>query len=483
MRRQLPRKTPAFVSSDASSLPTTSCTAGREKPGRFRRVRVPLGLQLGLVVVSVMLATAAPFADDWPEFRGVGRRGVWNETGILDRFPDGGLKVMWRVPVNAGYSGPVVAGGRVFLTDFVAVAGPARGTERMLCFDEKTGKLLWKQEWDARYGSFVNTNGPHATPTVDGDRVYALGTAGTLLAMSVATGEVLWRKDFVKDSRADLPTYGFSSAPIVDGDRLIAFLGHTPDAKVFAFDKMTGKEIWRAIGTQGEIGTSQPLLIEAGGARQLIVWDTTTVNSLNPVTGATYWTQPYRSRSAINFAMAQSGARLLMSTFEEGSLMLELDQERPGARVLWKGHGTSEIDTDKLHSSISTPIIDGDYIYGICSYGQLRALDARTGERIWESRAATVERVRWASGQLVQHGNRVFITNDRGELILAHLTPAGYEEISRTPLIKPTSDPRGRFRKLGAVYWSHPAYANKHVYARSDEELIAVTLAADDYRP
>ena len=180
--------------------------------------------------------------------------------------------------------------------------------------------------------------------------------------------------------------------------------------------------------------------------------------------------------------MAHSGARLLMSTFEDGPLMLELDQQRPGARMLWKGQSASEIDTDKLHSSLSTPIIAGDYIYGICSYGQLRALDARTGERIWESQAATVERARWTSAQLVQHGDRVFISNDRGELILARLTPAGYQEISRAPLIKPTSDPRGRFRKLGAVYWSHPAYANKHIYARNDEELIAVTLAADDYR-
>ena len=445
-----------------------------------RKLRGPLRLQLGLVVVSVLISAAGPLADDWPEFRGAGRRGAWKETGILDRFPKGGLKVLWRAPVKAGYSGPVVAAGRVFLTDFVPIKG-LRGTERLLCLDEKTGKLLWKHEWDAFYGPFANTNGPHATPTVDGDRVYALGTAGTLLAMNAVTGEVLWRKDFVKDFHADFATYGFSSAPIVDGDRLIAFISHTPDAKVFAFDKMTGKEIWRALGTEAEIGTSQPLLIEAGGARQLIVWDMASVTSLNPVTGATYWAQPFRS--GINFAMVHSGARLLISTFEEGPLMLELDQERPGARVLWKGHGTSEISTDKLHASISTPIIDGDYIYGICSYGQLRALDARTGERIWESQAATVERVRWTSAQLVQHGDRVFITNDRGELILARLTPTGYQEISRSPLIKPTSDPRGRFRKLGAVYWSHPAYANKHIYARNDEELIAVTLGADDYRP
>src|SRR5712692_9306281 len=113
MRRQLPRNMPGFVSSDASCSPTRSCMTGRQAAGRLRKVRVPLRLQLGLIVVSMLLAAATPFADDWPEFRGAGRRGVWNETGILDRFSDGGLKVLWRAPVRAGYSGPVVAGGRV----------------------------------------------------------------------------------------------------------------------------------------------------------------------------------------------------------------------------------------------------------------------------------------------------------------------------------------------------------------------------------
>src|SRR5205823_2198442 len=158
MNRQSPMKMPAFVSSDASSSPMKSCMPGRGTAGRLRRGRGPLRVQLGLVVVSMLLAVAAPLADDWPEYRGAGRRGVWNETGILERFPEGGLKVLWRAPVKAGYSGPVVAGGRVFVTDFVSVAGP-RGTERILCFDEKTGTLLWKQEWAASYGPFVNTNG------------------------------------------------------------------------------------------------------------------------------------------------------------------------------------------------------------------------------------------------------------------------------------------------------------------------------------
>src|SRR5687767_11068486 len=92
--------------------------------GRPRRFFPVDAWTLCLLLAGVVLATAALSADDWPEFRGSGRRGVWNETGIVDRLPDSGLKVLWRVPIKAGYSGPAVAGGRVFLTDFSRTAGP-----------------------------------------------------------------------------------------------------------------------------------------------------------------------------------------------------------------------------------------------------------------------------------------------------------------------------------------------------------------------
>jgi outer membrane protein assembly factor BamB len=226
---------------------------------------------------------------------------------------------------------------------------------------------------------------------------------------------------------------------------------------------------------------AQPVIITAGGTRQLIIWYPGAVASLNPETGAVLWKQPYKIGGSMTVALpVKHDSQLFFTTFYDGPLMLTLDGKKPGATVRWKGKSDSEIQTDGLHAVIATPVILGDYIYGICSYGQLRALDARTGERLWETQAVTVERARWASAQLVRNGDRVFITNDRGELILARLSPKGYEEISRTPLLKPTTDPRGR-RKLGAVNWSSPAYANRRLYARNDEELIAVSLAADDY--
>ncbi len=423
-------------------------------------------------------------ADDWPEFRGEGRLGIWRETGLLETFPTDGLKVRWRQPIKAGYAGPAVADGRVFATDWEPTNG-MRGVERALAFDEDTGEVLWSQAWEADYAGIQWEIGPGATPTVDGDRVYVLGRTGTLSALAVETGEILWRKQYGEDYGVNRMQWGFdwgfASAPLVDGDRLICFVGGAPDARVVAFDKITGEEVWRALPSEGDLGVAQPIIIEAGGARQLIVWNPEEVASLDPETGAIYWRQPYVVGGAMTVAApVQVGAQLFFTTFYDGPMMLTLNQDRPGATIALKGSSNSEIRTEGLHGVQATPIIDGGYIYGICSYGQLRCLNAETGERIWETQDATVERRRWVSGFMVRNGNRVLLNNDRGELVIARLSPSGYDEVSRTHLIAPTSDPGNR-RELRYVNWVHPAYANKHIYTRNDEEIISLTMDVNDY--
>jgi outer membrane protein assembly factor BamB len=433
------------------------------------------------IAVFLIAAVAAGRAEDWPEIRGKGRLGVWNETGILEKFPEGGLKVLWRTPLNAGYSGPSVASGRVFVMDFIAKTRLS-GTERAVALDEKTGKILWTRDWPVDYRGMSYGIGPRATPTVDADRVYFAGADGKLFCLAAATGEVIWKKDFVADYGADRAKWGwdwgFSSAPLVDGNRLIAMVGGHPDAKVVAFDKMTGKEIWRALSSESELGVAQPIIITAGGARQLIVWYPGAVVSLDPASGKPYWEQPYKVGASMTVPTpVQSGSLLFFTNFYDGPLMLELDSAKPAARVLWKGKSDNEIQTDGLHGVITTPVIIGDHIYGLCSYGQFRCLLARTGQRIWETQAVTKERVRWAQGLIVRHGERLFINNDRGELIIVKPLPDGYQEIGRTHLLKPTSPPGNR-RELVNVNWSHPAYANRHIYARNDEEIICASLSA-----
>lgn len=437
-------------------------------------------MRISCLVLGSILLAALPtglVAEDWSQWRGNDRLGVWKESGILQTFPEGGLQAAWRTPIGKGYSGPAVAGGRVFITEFEAIDRNT-GTERAVALDEQTGEILWKQDWPVDYTEIDYDLGPRATPTVDGDRVYVVGAVGDLLCLDVETGDVIWSVNFTEDFGAVVPVWGMVGHPLVDGDRLIALVGGRPDAKVVAFDKRTGREVWRAISDGGEPGYAPPTLIEAGGVPQLIIWHSAAVTALNPTTGERLWEQPF----VPNFSMAIatpvfSAHGLLVSCFYNGARMYRLGDDRPSAELLWRGNSDSEIATDGLHTVVTTPVVDGDYIYGIGSYGQLRALDARTGERIWETQALTVEKARWASAQIVRHEDRYFINNDRGELVIAKLTPEGYEEIDRTDVMKPTQ-PLGRRREKGAVHWTHPAYANRHMVIRNDEEIVRYSLEA-----
>src|SRR5262249_50254860 len=279
---------------------------------------------LGAGTCFSLVGVASSRAADWPEFRGTGRRGLWNETGILEKFPETGLKALWRTPIKNGYTGPSVSDGRVFATDFSPGVGK-RGVERALAFDEKTGRILWMHEWPTDYAGVSWAYGPRATPTVDGGRVYVAGGAGHLFALDVKTGAVLWQKQLIKDYGGQLSTWGYASAPLVDGDRVICLVGGEPDARVMAFDKTTGREIWRALPVTGDSGVTQPTLITVGATRQLIMWDPSEVVSLDPVTGKVYWRQPFKVHATMTVATpVQSGSLLFLTTFYNGPLMLRL---------------------------------------------------------------------------------------------------------------------------------------------------------------
>jgi outer membrane protein assembly factor BamB len=437
--------------------------------------------------LAAWLALVSAHAADWPQWLGPQRDGVWRETGILETFPPGGLTVRWRTPIGAGYAGPAVVADRVYVTDRVmapsannpsAGGAPRRaGFERVLCLSAVDGRVLWQHEYECAY-RLSYPAGPRTTPLVHQGKVYTLGAEGHLLCLEAASGKVVWSRDFKRDYQAKTPMWGFSSHPLVEGQKLICLAGGEGSV-VVALDKDTGKEIWRALSA-AEPGYGPPMIYEAGGRRQLIVWHPEALNSLDPETGKTYWTQPFSARAGMTIATPRKlGDRLLVSCFYNGSLMMRLDPNRPAATLLWRGRSNSERNTDGLHAVMCTPWLEGGYIYGVCSYGQLRCLKADTGERVWETFAATTGReVRWANAFIVKCGDRFFLPNESGELVLAKLTPQGYQEIGRAHLLEPTNRDCGR-----PVVWSHPAFANRCLYARNDRELICVSLAAEGPRP
>ncbi len=440
----------------------------------------------GAALGGTLLAGAGA-AEDWPAWRGALGDAVWREEGILERFPSDGLTVRWRTPIKEGYAGPAVAGGKVFVGDFERHQGSRGidGVERLLALDQETGEVLWIRSWEVNYSLIMGSyaDGPRAVPTVDGDLVYTVGAAGHLMSLRTDTGEIAWQKHYTRDYDVGVPIFGFSSAPIVNGDLLIAIVGGEPDALVVAFDKRTGREVWRALETNSEPGYAQPTIVEAAGRRQLLIWHPLAISSLDPDSGALLWNFPYEARDTLSVATpVVENDRLFLTQFYGGALMLALD-DRPGVTELWrfKGHTEMPKDTEALHSLITTPIFKGETVYGIDSYGELRALDALTGERLWTD-LTMARQGRWGSAFVVENNDRWIVFNDLGELIFCRFERDGYHEIDRTQLIEPTTSAGYGPRRLfdTKVNWAHPAFAAGHVFIRNDKEILSASLESAD---
>jgi outer membrane protein assembly factor BamB len=424
--------------------------------GRFQ------GTQWCIIFALSLLSVAAARAEDWPQFRGPNRDGVWHETGILQTFPTGGLKVRWRNRVGVGWSSPVVAEGRVFVTD--ALLRKPSVKERILCFDEATGKPLWTYAYDVTYSEWVwvpsQRSGPTATPIVEAGKVYALGANGHVHCLDARTGWVIWERDLGREYQ--ILVQQCRPSPVIEGNLLIVFTGAKPDASVISADRVTGKEVWKALNDP--VSNRSPIVVEAAGKRQLIVWTDESVASLNPATGKTWWRKPMVTshNDSIATPVVQKN-RLLIS-----GLMLILDEDQPGASIVWpEARGASR----RVLSNTSTPMLQGDYVYSARSSGELVCLDARTGQRLWQTDTVT-DLKRGASIHLTPNGDAVFLFTDRGDLICAQLTPQGYRQISRAHLLEPTSP-----LDDSKCAWSPPAYANRCVFARNDEELVCASLA------
>lgn len=423
------------------------------------------------LMMALALADQPARADDWPQWRGERRDGIWRETGIVERFTSTTLTARWRAPVGPGYSGPTVAGGRVYLMD--RQEKPAE-LERILCFDEATGKPLWAVPYPCHYVKVGYPLGPRASVTIDGGRAYALGTMGHLHCLDAATGKILWQHDTFTEYKIGVPIWGIAAAPLVDGGQVIVNVGGAGGACIIAFDCASGKERWRALDDHASY--SAPIITRQNGRRVLVCWTADSVAGLDPASGKVYWRQPYKQMMAVATPVLDGG-RLFVSSFYGGSLMLRLKENEMGVEVAWQRKGASERKTDSMHSTIATPIFEGQYIYGMDSYGELRCLDAATGERIWEDLTAGPKE-RWATIHFVRNGGRVWMFNELGELMIGELSPKGLNVISRAKLIEPV---KGLVRS--GVCWAHPAFAERCVFARNDRELVCVDLAKGKKQP
>lgn len=426
------------------------------------------------------LCVSSSFADDWPQWMGPNRDSIWREEGILTEFPESGLEVKWRIPIHGGYSGPAVADGLVYVTDFQKASGEAfnnpgqraelKGKERVLCVKASDGSEVWKHEYDLTY-KISYPAGPRATPTVQGGKVYALGAEGNLFCLDAKTGKELWAKNFNTDYKTQTPIWGYAGHPLVVDDKLICIVGGEGGIAV-AFNKDTGEEIWRAISASAP-GYAPPTMIEAGGAKQLLIWDADKISSLNPKSGDGYWSLPLKPDFEMSImAPRQEGNLLFASGIGNVGALIELDASEPKAEILWTGSSTKA-----LYAANATPFIEDGTLYGAdCRPGSFRAVDLKTGKRLWETFKPTTGTDRPAghgTAFIVKHqpSGKFFLFSETGDLIVAELTPDAYKELSRFHVLEPTGEAFGR-----SVVWTHPAFADGCVFVRNDKELVCVSL-------
>jgi outer membrane protein assembly factor BamB len=420
-----------------------------------------------LLLVILAITHVGCQTQDWPDWRGENRDGVWKATGIVEKFDSDVVELKWSVPIGPGYSGPTVSNGKVYVTDRMERPSQA---ERVLCFDEQTGELIWVHAYDCVYENVGYPAGPRASVVLNNGKAYSLGTMGNLFCFDAGTGEVLWQRELNSEFEIDMPTWGISSTPLVVDEKIIVQVSGSQNACVVAFNKDTGKEIWHSLDDRA--GYSSPILVEKNGVRVVVNWTENSLSGLDPESGKVYWRIPWNTGMGMSISTpVLYNDHIFVSAFYSGSLLVRLGDDYTTAEIAWQRCGESESHTDALHCVMNTPVIVDDYIYGVDSYGELRCLEFSTGDRVWEDLSA-VKPDRWANIHFIQQGGLTWMFNEHGELLITQLSPGGLKEISRAKLIEPTRKqlPRG-------VTWAHPAFANRHVFARNDERLVCADLS------
>jgi outer membrane protein assembly factor BamB len=308
-------------------------------------------------------------------------------------------------------------------------------------------------------------------------RVYALGAMGDLTVLDAADGHVRWTKNLSRDLKVKVPFWGFACHPLLEGDLLYCIVGGKGSA-VVALNKDTGALVWKSLDTV-DTGYSPPMIYEFGGKKQLIIWLSEALYGLDPATGEQLWKHAYpdgvpMQRPAVNIITVKKIDDLLfISTFYHGPMMLRVQADK--ATMVWKGKSENPGKPDGAHCLMASPVFKDGYGYAVGSVGDLHCFKTQTHENVWETFAAvTGRKAECGTVFLVPAGDRYVLFNDQGDLILADLTPKGYHEISRAHILEPVEMARGR-----NIVWSHPAFADRCVFARNEKEMVCVSMAAN----
>jgi outer membrane protein assembly factor BamB len=387
-------------------------------------------------------------AADWPQFLGPTRNGVSTETGLQFAWPKEGPPIVWEKQVGEGFSGPVVAGDRLILLH-------RKGEQDVVdCFDATDGKERWHYSYPTTFqDDFGKGDGPRSTPLIDGQHVYTLGADGRLLCLTLDAGKRVWERLLGDDYPSRKNFFGVGTTPVVEGKLLLVNVG-SPDAGIVAFDKETGKEVWKATSQQQSY--SSPVIADLAGQRLAVFFTREGVVLLNPADGKVRFQMRWRARidASVNAAapLVVGDQVFVTASYDTGALLLHVTKD--GAEEVWKSNRA-------LSAHYNSCLYRDGHVFGIDGRQEqganLRCIELKTGKVRW-----TREGFGCASMILVE--GYIIALTEHGELVLIEATPEAYREKARVAL----------FRNLPCR--AEIALANGKLYARDGKRLVCLGL-------
>jgi outer membrane protein assembly factor BamB len=399
-----------------------------------------------LAKLELRSAVSSAGASDWPQWRGPNRDGVSLETGLLPSWPTDGPRVLWKRPIGRGFSSVAVVAGRLYTMD------ADEANEAVVCLDALTGAEVWRCSSPCRFDERFGT-GPRSTPAVDGRLVYAVGPTGMFHCCRADTGAVVWRHDLGAEFHARPSQYGVSFSPLIEGELVYAMPGGSDGNSIVAFDKQTGALAWKAL--DDPIGYSSPVAVTAAGVRQLLCFTNTTLVSLSPRDGKTYWRYQWEPEGGQNIAtpIAFDNYVFISSGYGKGCALLEITagpDGLPGAQAVY--------EHNRMRNHFTSSVRLGEHIYGF-DQQDLVCMDIRTGDIVWREKGQRI----FGKGSLLIADGRLLVMCEDGHLILAEATPAGYHPISK-------------FRVFENKCWTVPVLAHGKLYVRDESEIACLSL-------
>ena len=394
-----------------------------------------------LFTLAAVSLPAQPAGDDWPQLLGPERnliyRGPWSEKSPFTS--------LWTKPIGEGFSAPVVAQGRLLIFH------RQNNREILDSLDPATGQAQWSAAYPTGYrDDFGFSEGPRATPAVDGDLVFTYGAEGTLQCVNLKTGARVWQLDARQAFGVRKEFFGTGSSPLIDGGRLLMNIGGAAGAGIVALDKLTGKTLWKAL--THESGYSSPVAATIGGARHALFFTREGLVDADPATGRIRFERRWRARMAasINAAVpvVVGDEVFITASYGTGASLWKIQGDK--AAQVWSGD-------ESISSHYSTPVYKDGYLYGFHGrqeQGQeLRCIEWKTGKVKWSVSDL-------GAGTVTLAGTHLFVLRENGELLIAPADPKAFRPSKKIKVAEP-------------VLRAYPALAGGRLFVRTDAALSA----------